>query len=709
MRRLTALFSLLLLCATTVPVAAQDASSQETINLFVGDIFEILPSHNLPNPTYTWILTQDRTFIEAGRAETFRKRLITPGRYTLYAEISAAGQNLNRTFILDYKARMPGQQPVAGSGSTDVLARTLPPLDEEGRTILSNGSQLLLLEPIDPDARPIIADLDLEHDADGDGDPGNDIDTDLTFFQTDATPLYVWFTQPVTTRSIALTVAGPEGARQQRIEVYGADEAAARGITRTPSTVAIEETGDRTFSFSAGFPANVAPGTPLLYHWEFGDGQQSLLANPTHEYAADGTYEVRLRIRDLTDGKEIAAYTEQIDVQGGAVTEPEPEAPEPEEPVAEPRGGVSIGSVLLLAGAFLGSILFGVGVIFVLSKLRGRGKSLSDTIEKMEETIVKKEEHSPVPPPLTINPPAASAPKPQTPPPEIAEREKERASENAAPKPTPKVEVNNAPAWLKSGLAGQTIPAPQMPAAQQPSAPKPQTPPRAAPPAPAPTPPQPAAAPPAPKPATPAGAPTPQPARPAQQAQAPAPAAAPTQTPPSPPRQQAPNQQATPTPMQPPMPPARPATPPQTPPPAQRPAQNTQQSTIPAWLQTPSTPAQPARPAPAPNPPSSSASPQQPPAPKPQSPANTAPAPAPSGQPQTPAVRPSPPTPPPTPPAPPQQQPTPRPQTPQAPSGATPSANQATPPNDQPVAFIRADSLEQPKPENGQSTPPQAG
>lgn len=657
-RRSSAVLAAILMIGGTVPALAQDpAVAQENIDLFVGDIFEIIPSHGLPDATYTWILTQDRTFIEAGRAQTFRKRLITPGRYTLYAEISGGGQNLSRTFVLDYKARVPGQQPVTATGSAGALVRTSPASDEQGRAVLAESSQLIRLDPVNPDMRPIVADLDLTRDTNADGDPQNDIDTELTFFQSDATPLYVWIPESITSRPMSVIAARPEGAVQQRIEVYSEAYAREQGITRTPSQVTIERTGNRTYTFSAGFPANIPAQTPLLYHWEFGDGQQSLLANPVHEYASEGAYEVKLRIRNLTDGREIASYTEEITVESdGAPAEPT-EEPAEEEPVTEPSGsGVGIGSILLFAGIFIASILFGIGIIVLLSKLRGRGKSLSDTIEKMEQAVVKKDDAG-NPPTLTIAPPP-QAPKQQTPPPSIAEREKDKATSNPAQQRTPAVEEKNAPAWLKSGLTGQPAPAaPAQPAPAAPSQPKPQTPPPA---------------PQQPKPSTPPSAPAPQ-QRPQStppwlQQTAPAPqagnpAATPTPSPaPQQPKPVVPPVQSAPAPQQPQTPPPAPA-PQQAPQPRQTAANQLQ--SVPAWLQTPPAAAQQSAPAPS-----------QPPVPAPAPQAATPPAPA-----QAPAA----------------------PAQPSVPQQSAPA-----PQSDTPVAFIRADSLDAQKPQNGQNPPPQS-
>jgi gliding motility-associated-like protein len=45
--------------------------------------------------------------------------------------------------------------------------------------------------------------------------------------------------------------------------------------------------------------ANTSTGVTLTYVWDFGDGATSIAANPTHVYAADGAYTVKLFVTDI--------------------------------------------------------------------------------------------------------------------------------------------------------------------------------------------------------------------------------------------------------------------------------------------------------------------------------------------------------------------------------------------------------------------------
>ncbi|MEJ7609840.1 MAG: PKD domain-containing protein [Ferruginibacter sp.] len=59
------------------------------------------------------------------------------------------------------------------------------------------------------------------------------------------------------------------------------------------------------FSFSNGSTASVGP---LTYAWSFGDGGTSILATPTHQYTAAGTYTVKLVVSTPAGCKDSVSY-----------------------------------------------------------------------------------------------------------------------------------------------------------------------------------------------------------------------------------------------------------------------------------------------------------------------------------------------------------------------------------------------------------------
>lgn len=64
---------------------------------------------------------------------------------------------------------------------------------------------------------------------------------------------------------------------------------------------------------------STAINTPDTYLWDFGDGATSALANPTHSYAAPGTYEVRLQVSNDVSADE-AVLPVVLDAANGPVS-----------------------------------------------------------------------------------------------------------------------------------------------------------------------------------------------------------------------------------------------------------------------------------------------------------------------------------------------------------------------------------------------------
>lgn len=466
----------LILSQTSVPVHAQEemhaAAATEKVSLQVGDIFEILPIHNIDNATYTWILTQDRTFLEASRAPSFRKRFIQPGQYTLYAEIASqdGSTRYTRSITLDYSARQTGKsdtEKVTTSGS--LLVSTTPPANADGKIAMNADTQILLLTPVNPDVKPLALDLDLSRDGDGDGKNDNDIQSGETFFHTDATPIYLWITdEPLTTHSLSITAAMPDGARTQKLEVLSEEIARAQGAITSPVQIESSQNGERTYLFSPKFENPDAGLGQLLYQWQFGDGQQSLLTKPEHTYAEDGSYSVQLLVRNLRDGSEVASTTTTINVAPKTIDSSSSQTSSDVSVNPTPSTGnarYNISTILMMVGLFLGSILLGIFAIVVLGKIRKGKPSFAETLETIEQTVVKTPADMTAP--LTIAPLVTSQAKRTEPPAEIAEREKEQEAER--PAPTPVVQRENTPAWLTP-----TTPKPTpTPAPVAPSVPKP--------------------------------------------------------------------------------------------------------------------------------------------------------------------------------------------------------------------------------------------
>lgn len=607
-----------------IPEQTPPAAVEEEIRLRVGDIFEIVADPGADAATYSWILTQERAFVEAGREKRFRYRFVQDKPYTLRAEVAVGAERVQRTIhiVVVPQDGTPLQTVIAG-GTGAMLVGMLPHPDPNGRVVLKPEQRVLQLTPLRTDVTPLALDLDTLRDSDGDGNPGNDVDDTDTYFHSFGRSLWIWFARPLTQTELAVTGI-PAGASPlvQRVTVLTEETARGQGVFTSPVRIVAEQTGPASFAFSPELAQPLPDTTPLLYEWEFGDGNRSLETTPSHTYAAEGPFTVRLRVRDLQTGTTIGETEQSVSPSvGGSVDEPEPdpvEEPEPD-PVEEPADDDPLpwGRILLIGGIFVASILVGALVVWLLSFLR-RSRKLEETLESMEQTIAPSKDAAP--PPLAIRKPQASAAatKPSAGQQKVIDAEVSAAS--APPAPSPTVSEESAPDWLKQGLAAR-------PAAS-----------KAPPPAPSP----------AGKPAIPSTSSPAQPPKPAAPAQkpitppTPAPAPSLPSTPPSPkpaPPQQQPKPSPVPTPK------------PQTPP---RPAVSPVRPTIPAPVPAPAPakPTSPTPPAPAPATPPASAK-QTPAAPTPMPPSQPTPAPAPQPRtpsPATPPVRPQ------TPPAPPVRQ-----------------------------------------------------
>lgn len=469
---------------TAVPTMT---TTEGDIRLQVGEILEILPTSDIVNPSYSWILTQDRTFLQAGRTAVFRYRFIQPGTYSLIAQIEAGDQStrITRTFSIDARARTPGivssasssAMSVSGSGATPILVTLDPAGDNANRSVLQQDKDLLKLMPVNLDTKPLSLDIDITQDSDNDANPANDVDNKGTFFQLYAEPLYIWFASPLEDRKMSVITIVNGEAQVQPIEAASAAYAAQNGFLVSPADMNVQDMGEGNYAFSVAFVDGVTPTAPLLYQWTFGDGQESLLMNPTHTYTTNGTYTVTMQIKNLVNGSDVARAEQQITVTaatGAAASS----AASSEAPVNNGTGNsFDMGTILLYGGLFLVFAILGLGGMFVISKLR-KGKPLDERLADMEKSIVTKDAiaktpHLVIPATATVSPVSAKPVAPAPTKEEFAKRE-ENAASTSKPAETPRIDENAAPAWLKKGL--ETAPASAAPT-PAPVPPKPVAPP----------------------------------------------------------------------------------------------------------------------------------------------------------------------------------------------------------------------------------------
>ncbi len=117
-------------------------------------------------------------------------------------------------------------------------------------------------------------------------------------WSTTETTQTIMVTPTVTTPySVAVTDAGGCSKASGGIVVVNPEVAVTASVTPlTGNSFAtdIPDVGGTTFSFTGSAIGGIAP----TYSWSFGDTNTATIQNPTHTYAAPGTYSVTLTVTD---------------------------------------------------------------------------------------------------------------------------------------------------------------------------------------------------------------------------------------------------------------------------------------------------------------------------------------------------------------------------------------------------------------------------
>jgi len=502
------------------------APSEERIRLFTGEVFEIIGVGELPDAHFTWVATKDRTFIEAGRDPVFRYRFIEAGKYTLDAGFYTTD------FAVQIRRALSLQiSPRAGLGDPSLtpllqpaeLLSATPALVNE-TIFLAEDQQILKIIPNQEQVATFTMDLHTGIDSNGDGNPSNDNDIGDTFASADAAPLFFWFTNMATTeRTMSVTLSLRDGSVvTKRISIF-------RGKARTPvvdaTAIQAEVNPDGSIRFSSVLEPR--PETPLLFEWDFGDGTQSLLTTPSHRYKQNGTYHIKVTVRNITTGEAALKSTMDLLVQGvqsGSVLTPA--SSDPGNASGSSDGifaflGTLSRTFLPLFGIAVVAVLLGMGIVWAIKRIMNRSGNLQQKLEAVEDRIMEKKK-DPLARAEVIDAPAPLEIRRETPQDLPSQQQPEPAPEQQIEERPPEsaIDIEKAPSWLKQGLAAQ----PPAPADEQ-EPPEESSPP--------PPPPEPTPEPPAPAPAAPAmPEPTPEP----EPAPAPAPVTPPAPTPePAPP------------------------------------------------------------------------------------------------------------------------------------------------------------------------------
>src|SRR3989344_238695 len=406
----------------------------ESVQLSTGDILEILPVHDLHFPLYSWILTQERTFLEASQDRVFRTRLISPGMYTLNAEMSTAdrSQQIRRIFRIEVGEK----SSITTSENMEIILVDFEETDSSP-FILSDETHVLGLYPLQKDILPINIDLDTQNDENGDGDTRNDTNNDDTFFYSAGSPLFLWFVD-LESHDLVIHRTDANGIIQaQTLRVLSRDYAKKQGLAALSIDFIPTQMEPFVYQFRPNFPNGNIPTIPILYEWTFGDGQTSLEERPTHTYETSGTFTVTVGIKNLMTGEKIGSHTREIFL---AV----PETPVEEGTQENGRSILGVAFVTLLVFAVLAG--GGFGMMMLLRHIQA--KKQSSTQPSSTSNVRQKEETMEEQPPATLLPDSTtkpdwltekprSLPKPITPPPSPAAEKLLRTSPFVPPKPSP--------------------------------------------------------------------------------------------------------------------------------------------------------------------------------------------------------------------------------------------------------------------------------
>lgn len=425
MRKRTALTASLIAMLSVAGVAQLVPSSQEQIHIPVGAIFEIQAVQDGP-AQYSWTLTQGQQFIEASRTHIFQTRFTQAGTYTLLGQLGDESGNLTytRTFQLNVQPRKPEDNSAALNPETGVsdLVTFMPALSA-GEIRLNAERQVLEVRHARTDISVIAIDLNTEKDANGDGVTANDDDTRDTLFRTNPNPLHLWFASQKNQTLKAGALLSDNTTKFQDFVIRFGNEPLPGNIQQPTipeiptgdGEIVVLKSDNGTLQFAVRLQS--AQNTPMLYQWKFGDGGQSLLDSPIHTYAESGTYEISVGVRDLKTGKTLSTVRDSIVVnrlRENTGTEEDPPAQKPDSPTKPPVSSESSGLLGMILKALLGLLLSGaagVGIIFVIGKLKKKNFSLEKTMESAEKTMTGKVASAA---PLTMEMPMDDEPLPPT-------------------------------------------------------------------------------------------------------------------------------------------------------------------------------------------------------------------------------------------------------------------------------------------------------
>lgn len=413
-RQLLKLFvSVTIFLAAIQSVQAQE-SKTETMTIMRGETFEVFAVHDFLDPSFSWSLTKDGNLIQSSTQQIFRTRIREQGNYVLVASIynSELTKSRQREFLIRSTDTIVSNNEAPLDGSTSLIKSTQP-RPKNGKVIFGENTRLLRIEPNQSEGSRLTIDTNINIDDDADGNPKNDSISDTLLFTSSNTPLYLWFTEPVTDLSIA--VFNESSNNEQILRITNLETAQLEAIEeekkkKNNPEIIITEFSKNTIGFGLDVSEYPWGLRPLLLLWNFGDGMQSLLDRPIHTYNSLNDFNVQVKIRDLETNEELQifkkiititeleAYTvtpagtgsisSSVSSQGSSksIASSSTSSINTKDPPTESSGTIWL--LLKLFGVGLGSVLVGLLLVVIVHFIKKK-VNVQDILTKSEEKLLK--------------------------------------------------------------------------------------------------------------------------------------------------------------------------------------------------------------------------------------------------------------------------------------------------------------------------------
>src|SRR3989344_6712785 len=117
--------------------------NEQAFNIEAGTVFEILAVPDETDAQVSWVLTEERQFVEAGRDRIFRTRFAKTGNYILDAGVYSPTQKTGIRKTLRITVTTPTPLPT-GTGALEtpepLFVETAPALQGNGLVLKEEGS-----------------------------------------------------------------------------------------------------------------------------------------------------------------------------------------------------------------------------------------------------------------------------------------------------------------------------------------------------------------------------------------------------------------------------------------------------------------------------------------------------------------------------------------------------------------------------------------